>query len=241
VPTPAPRPTDTLGAVVSANPARAKVLDEAGIDYCCGGRRTLEDACAEAGLALGAVTARLVGADRTGPDDDERDWRSAPLQELCDHIVDCHHAYLEEMLPRLGMLADKVASVHGGNHPELGEVKELFDGLAAELTVHLLKEEQVLFPAVRLLGSPAMVEVPYEGTVAGPIRCMLHEHDDVGVTLGRLTELTSAYNAPGDACGSYTALYAGLAELDRDLRLHIHEENNVLFPRALTAEHSLRT
>ena len=158
--------------------------------------------------------------------------------ELVDHIEATHHAYLHDELPRIEALLDKVQGVHGERHPELAFVQASFDELALELDPHLAREEQVLFPMIRQLvagagadGSPG--EVPERAALAGPIRVMLVDHDRAGELLERLRGLTTGYRPPDDACASYTALYTALQELEADTHLHVHKENNVLFPAVL--------
>lgn len=181
------------------------------------------------------------------------DWTGSPLTELCDHIVATHHQYLYEELPRLEPLIAKVVDVHGERHPSLLEVQEVFGGLRDELVSHLMKEEQVLFPAIRQLesgrtgvavGAAGTVEttktarasgLPF-GSLANPIRVMEMEHDSAGRALVKIRELTDGYTPPADACNSYRSLLTALAKLEQDLHMHIHKENNILFPRVIAAE-----
>jgi regulator of cell morphogenesis and NO signaling len=152
-----------------------------------------------------------------------------PPVELIEHIMSTHHAYLRSELPRLHAMTERVARVHGGHTPSLVEVHEVFTEMAAELDSHLMKEEEILFPAIVEMVGKGTTSLP----VDGPIACMLHEHDDVGAALSRLRELTNGFNPPPEACNTYRALFAGLAELEDDLHRHIHLENSVLFPAAL--------
>jgi regulator of cell morphogenesis and NO signaling len=158
---------------------------------------------------------------------------------LVDHLESTHHAYLRVALPRLCALADKVASVHGERHPELSEVARLVVELRADLEPHLLKEERVLFPMVRELAGAAVAPEFHCGTLANPIRVMSQEHDAVGELLALLRATTGDYAVPADGCASYAALYTGLAELEADTHLHVHKENNVLFPAVLAGEAAL--
>lgn len=217
----------TVGELVTERPGRARVFERLEIDYCCGGKRPLEDACAAKGLDPGAVAAMLEALEESGGE--EPDWTTATLGELCDHIVETHHAYLRDELPRLTFLVGKVASAHGNRHPELADVAQTYEGLAAELADHMLKEERVLFPACRRLEEGE--EILAAG-LAAPIAVMEDEHAAVGAALERLHELTGGYAPPADACNSYRAMLDGLATLELDLHEHIHEENNILFPRA---------
>lgn len=226
-----------VGTLVSEHPEYSRIFEELLIDYCCHGHIRLEDACRERDLDPDHVVQRLERAE--GPAPDTRNWSAAPLTELCDHIEQTHHAYLRKELPRLDQLTAKVAEVHGARHTELGEVKTVFGGLQAELMPHMLKEEQVLFPAIRQLEAASdELDLPF-GTVQNPIRVMEHEHDVAGGALRELHKLTGGYQIPRDACNTYCAMLQGLHELELDLHQHIHKENNILFPRAAQREAAL--
>lgn len=224
-------PDTTLADIVTNHPDLARELERRSLDYCCGGRTSLSAACAELGLDPAATAAELSGVTTATPEP----WADLGPAELADHIESTHHAYLHEELPRLWMLADKVATVHGPNHPELLAVRDTYAALAADLEPHLAKEEQILFPAIRHLAGS-------DGTsgsampVQGPISVMMSDHDTAGELLARLRQLTSGYSTPADGCASYHALYDGLAQLEADTHLHVHKENNRLFPMALQSE-----
>ena len=220
--------TRTLGDLVAEAPARAAVLDRLGLDDCCHGQRTLAAACADAGLDDGAVAAALE-TEVPG----QVDHPTEPAA-LADHIEATHHAYLHTELPELDALAAKVAGVHGERHPELAEMHRLVVALRADLEPHLLKEERVLFPAIRAL-TTGQREFPF-GTVQNPIRMMSMEHDRAGELLAELRETTAGYAVPDDGCASYRSLYERLAALEADTHRHIHLENNVLFPAAIALE-----
>jgi regulator of cell morphogenesis and NO signaling len=226
--------TDThVADLVLEEPSRARVFERYDIDSCCGGKTPLSTACADRGLDLDVV--RAAPGESRGDGADEADWQAAPVAELCAHIVDHHHAYLHDELPRLRLLVEKVARAHGDAHPELIDVATTFDGLADELEEHMAKEEHVLFPACVALDEGAPGGFAF-GSVESPIRAMLHEHDEVAVGLKRIRALTKAYEAPEDACNSYRALLDRLQTLEADTHRHVHEENNILFPRALALE-----
>ncbi|MEZ4537578.1 MAG: iron-sulfur cluster repair di-iron protein [Cyanobacteriota/Melainabacteria group bacterium] len=227
----------SLGELVAENANRAKVFDEYDLDYCCGGKVSLEEACCKNGVDLEAVLLRLQECDRLEPT--ENSFDNASLTDLVDNIESTHHKYLKEELPRLEKLADKVARVHGARAPQMVELAYLFRNLKEELVQHTLKEEMVLFPYIRRLDSEAITRPAQFGAVANPIRCMEAEHDDAGKALVKIRQLTDDYRAPGDACGSWLALVAGLESLDKDLRTHIHKENSILFPKAVSMEESL--
>jgi regulator of cell morphogenesis and NO signaling len=212
------------------------VLERHRLDYCCGGRSTLRAACEARGLDPAAVLDELAGLDQ-GP---VPDWAAMGPAELVEHLESTHHRYLHEELPRLSALADKVADVHGGRHPELAAVRDTFGELRDDLEPHLMKEEQVLFPMIRALaGVEGTAPTLHCGSIANPIRVMRAEHDAAGALLERLRTLTDDYSPPGDACASYRSLYERLEALEADTHLHVHKENNVLFGAAQALEASL--
>lgn len=217
----------TLGDLVVANPAVARVLDGLGLDYCCHGDRTLDQACAEGSLDPDEVAARLAELDL----DVDSTWTQLDPAALAEHIVDVHHRYLHEELPLLDALAAKVHTVHGERHPELADVHRLVAALRADLEPHLMKEERVLFPAIGEAAAGRR-DFPF-GTIANPIRVMLGEHDTTGELLGELRTVTGSYALPDDACASYRSLYERLEALELDTHQHIHKENHVLFPMTL--------
>lgn len=217
----------TVGEIVAESPTLARVFQAFKIDFCCQGGRTLREACQLKGLAPETVTEQLEAALAAKPEAEENP-ALLPPSELAEYIVATHHAYLRSELPRLDMMAARVAQVHGGHTASLVEVYEVFQEMAAELNEHLLKEEQILFPAILALTRGERT-LPLDG----PIACMLQEHDDAGSALGRLRELTHDFTPPPEACNTYRALFAGLGELETDLHRHIHLENSVLFPAAL--------
>ena len=227
----------TVGQMVVERPQRSRVFDRLHIDYCCGGKRTLEEACAKRGLDLEAVLAELEAFDaeaETQPDT----VRPADLTmtELADDIERTHHAYLREELPRLGSLVKKVSAVHGQAHPWLTGLPSVYAGLVAELEPHMLKEEQILFPMIRELDQAATAPSFHCGSVGNPIRMMEMEHQNAGAALDRIREMTTNYEIPEDACNSFRAMLSGLEHLEADLHLHIHKENEILFPKASEME-----
>lgn len=217
----------SLGDLVTANSAAARILERHGLDYCCNGGRTLGDACASAGIDASAVTADLDALDVT----DDTAWTSLDPPALAEHIVASHHRYLWEELPLLDALAAKVEAVHGQRHPELAKIRRLVADLRADLEPHLLKEERVLFPAIAALAE-GLTDFSF-GSVAQPIHMMMIEHDRAGELLALLRMTTDGYRVPADGCASYRSLYERLAALEFDTHVHIHKENHVLFPAAL--------
>lgn len=226
-------PATTVAELVVERPGRARVFERLGIDYCCGGKVSLEDACATKGLEPVAVAVVLEAIDSRDDDEDEEDWSTATLTDLCDHIVHRHHAYLREELPRLSALVEKVAKAHREAHPELRDVSEIYGAIAAELQGHMFVEEAVLFRACRDLETNGWSELV---SLEGPVQAMEADHAVTGAGLERIRALTASYTPPPAACNSYRALLDGLETLERDLHRHIHEENNILFPRALALE-----
>lgn len=214
----------TLGELVAERPARARIFERLGIDYCCHGHRPLVEAAAEAGLDAVAVAAELDAVDDVAGADVDR---LEPVA-LVDHIVDTHHRYLHEELPLLVALADKVHGVHGGRHPELARVAALVREIHDDLVPHLAKEEQVLFPAIRAWVD-GQQSFPF-GTLSNPVRMLMTEHDRAGELLEDLRAVTDGYRPPADGCASYVSLYERLEHLELDTHRHVHLENNVLFP-----------
>jgi regulator of cell morphogenesis and NO signaling len=228
---------NTVGEWVVDRPARSRIFERLGIDYCCGGKRPLREATEERGLDTAAVIAELLRPDAVDASAaDATDWTRRPLAELIEHIVGTHHAYLQSELPRLLRIVEKVAEVHGPRHEELLEVARIFGDLKEELDAHLMKEEQVLFPMIRELETAATRPSFHCGSVGNPIRVMEYEHDGAGDALGRLRELTAGYACPPDGCNTWRAMCDGLRQLEADLHQHIHKENNILFPRAVQVE-----
>ncbi len=226
----------SVGRLVAERPAAAAVLEKLGIDYCCGGDRPLSQACEQAGVSLEKLLEQIAREESQAQAADEPNWLERSLSELCDHIEQTHHVYLKQELPRLTELIDKVVAAHAEHHPELRDVQQVFAALRAELETHMMKEERILFPAIRQMeqaGGP--LAFPF-GSVGNPIRVMEHEHDSAADALRRLRSLTSDYRLPEDGCNAYAAMLNALQRLEGDLHRHIHKENNILFPRALQLE-----
>ena len=235
--------TQTVREIAVASPAATRIFEELKIDYCCGGKRPLADACADAGVQVGEVVRRLEVAARADARRDEAtDFQTAPLAELIRHIVGTHHVFTRNEIARLDALLNKVCSVHGQNHTELLEVRSLFQELANDLTPHMFKEERILFPYIVGMEEAARAGRPFPappfGTVRNPVRVMAMEHDTAGDLLRRIRETSGGYAAPPDACISYQTLYRALEAFERDLHQHIHLENNILFPRAIELENA---
>ena len=222
---------DTLVAdIAAAVPASVKVFERHGVDFCCGGRKRLLAVCQEQHLSFDTIAQEIATAAEI-PGADARDWTTAPLHELADHIVEAYHDKLRDDLPRLERLAARVHQVHGAREPFLLEgISSLVGELSADLNSHMKKEELVLFPAIRALEAGlGSAGVP----LSAPVAVMEAEHDRAGDLLAQLRAITNGYEPPDWACRTFRALYEGLAELERDMHVHVHLENNVLFPRAL--------
>lgn len=236
-------PGTTLGAIVSGDYRAAAVFQKYGIDYCCGGARTIEAACGERQLdvtaVLDEVARECAGRNDVAPRPAE--WTPTAL---VDHIVSTHHVYVRQALPAIAAGTRKIAQVHGANHPELFAVERLFANVAAEMSSHMMKEEQILFPFIVRLdeaaqrGGPAPA-IPF-GTVANPIHMMEAEHESAGSAMAQIRELTADYTVPQDGCTSYRVTLEQLHAFEQDLHAHVHLENNILFPKALALETELR-
>ena len=232
--------TTTVGEIVAADFRTAAVFDRFGIDFCCGGRRSLSDACRTAVADPDAVAHALDALPpmvETG--DDATRW---PLPRLIDFIVSTHHAYVRSSMPTIARYLTTIEEVHGSRHPELSRVAAYFDQLRGDLEQHMLKEERVLFPYVRDLAersdSCGRTHSPF-GTVENPIRMMEREHREAADALRIIRELTRGYTAPEDGCTTYAICMAELQRFERDLHRHVHLENHVLFPAAVEIEQRL--
>ena len=219
--------TTTVAEIASALPASVRLFQRHGIDFCCGGKTPLATVCQQKGIPFADVT-RALDALPTGPAGDDRDWTREPLARLADHIVATYHDALRDELPRLEGMAVKVAKVHGARAPHLVRLASVVQELSADLHAHMQKEEGVLFPAIRALERGAA-----RGSIAAPIAVMEHEHDQAGALLSELHAISDGYAAPDWACDTFRALYQGLSELESTMHVHVHLENNILFPRAL--------
>jgi regulator of cell morphogenesis and NO signaling len=226
----------SLGEIVTDHPGAAPVFERLGLDYCCHGDRSLGDAATSAGLDPAEVAGAVITSDEQVAAGGlaGSDYASLAPAELADHIEATHHAYLHAELPRLIDLTAKIAAVHGDRHPELIEVARVTVELCDDLEPHMRREELVLFPMIRSLAT-GEGEVPMThcgGGLQHPIARMVAEHENTGEILGRLRQLTNGYEVPADGCATYRAAYEGLERVERDTHLHIHKENNVLFPAA---------
>lgn len=233
-------PSATVREITQQCPSSFRVFEELGIDYCCGGNKSLAEAAKIADVSLEQVLARLEAASETGDGAALPHWQDAPLSSLTRHIVERHHAFVRTEAPRLQALAGKVSTRHGSAHPELLGISLAFGFLADEMINHMQKEEQVLFPYIERLEQAigrqdAGPTAPFV-TVAQPVECMMRDHDKAAGLMRKVRDLSKGFTLPEGACNSFRALYAGLKEFEQDLHRHVHLENNILFPRALHVE-----
>ena len=237
-------PTKTVREYALEIPAATRIFEKLGIDYCCGGGKSLVDACAQAGLAVEQVLGSLETNARSDGTFADEDWQTSSQAELIAHIVQKHHVFTREELERLDALLTKVCGVHGQNHSELFHIQDQFGKLREELEPHMLKEERVLFPYIVQMEEAAAANEPLPAppfrTVRNPVRVMMAEHDAAGYILERMRQASSDYTLPADGCISYKTLYSALTALEVDLHQHIHLENNILFPRAIEQENADR-
>ena len=225
-----------VGRIVAKHPSVARVFENFQIDYCCRGGTTLTEACELQKIEVDQVINAIEQIQNSGPSPDESNWNKTPLSELADHIVQTHHEFLQTELPRISGLVEKVFRAHGQKRPELEQVVETYNSMRAELELHMAKEENVLFPAIRAIDSQRCSQTFPFGSVANPIGMMEHEHDDAGNALRQLRELTNNFTPPEGACPTYRVMLQSLENLELDLHQHIHKENNILFPKAKELE-----
>ena len=230
----------TVREIAIENPATVSIFESLGIDYCCGGRRSLEEACDRAHVPLPRALELIAKTDLRDESQEKDHWVDASLADLIQQIVNRHHSFVRQEVPRLQALCDKVVSRHGEAHPELASIQALFGALAQELFAHMMKEEHILFPYLEKIEAAVLKNEPFPascfGSIQMPIARMLADHDDAGELTAKIRSLASDFRAPEGACPSYLGLYHGLEEFERDLHRHIHLENNILFPRAMEME-----
>lgn len=234
--------TRTVRELAIEIPNATRTFEKLGIDYCCGGGKSLNDACLHAHVPVDDVLRALEQASSFTPAPETAlpDFTHGALGNLIEHIVTTHHVYLKQEIPRLQQLLNKVVSVHGEKHSELGRIQQTFQEMSAELNSHMMKEEHILFPHIIALenavNSGRPKPRPAFGTVSNPVHMMQLEHDSAGAALKSISELSNNYTPPEKACLSYKTLYSALKEFESDLHQHVHLENNILFPRAIAME-----
>lgn len=228
----------TVADLVTENIKTAHVFKKYGIDFCCGGGEKIEKACEKRNVDLAELERELLEA--AGTRERNFNYNSWDLGFLIDHIVNIHHKYVEENIPLLLQYTEKVAKVHGASHPEVQEIKELFYQVAGELASHLKKEELILFPFIKKMVNAEevgeLLDRPAFGTAENPVKMMEEEHEHAGEIFRKIAELSNDHTPPASACNTFRAMYSKLEEFEQDLHLHIHLENNILFPKALELE-----
>lgn len=230
-----------VSEIVRENFKTAQIFEENNIDFCCGGNISLNEASERANINVEELIS-LIKPALTEQDRDSKFIENMPLDHLCNYIEGTHHAYINEQAPFIQQKLDKLCNVHGDNHPELFEVKELFDGAVGNLTAHMKKEELILFPYIRNLvkfKSGQLDDVPGMGNIMGPISVMMQEHDIEGERFRQMNEITNRYTTPADGCNTYEVTYKALKDFEKDLHRHIHLENNILFTKAFEMEKEL--
>lgn len=231
---------ETLGELATKDLRKAAVFKKYGIDFCCGGKKTVREACAEKGLDVAVIEREFQETEKAAVAARPLPYTDWSLDFLADYIVNTHHSYCKNSLPDLLAYANKVARVHGDRHPELYRIKTLVDEVNEELSSHMIKEEMVLFPYIKALAQAKqngeVAQAAQFGTVQNPINMMEMEHEMVGKNMEEIRALSNNYTLPQDACASYGLLFKMLDEFEDDLHLHIHLENNILFPKALEME-----
>lgn len=229
----------TVGEIAASNYRNALLFKKYGIDFCCGGKKSLGDACEKNGIDIHILAHELgtITKENCNSTLAYSEWNPS---FLADYIINTHHTYVKDILPEIKSFSAKVSKVHGQEHPELFKIQELVEAINDELTSHMMKEEQILFPYIKTLYEASLEKslkpnAPF-GTVKNPITMMIAEHESAGSCLSQIRALTNDYTLPAEACGSYQLLYNLLNAFEEDLHLHIHLENNILFPNAIALE-----
>ncbi|ELR70228.1 Nitric oxide-dependent regulator DnrN or NorA [Fulvivirga imtechensis AK7] len=232
----------TIGEIVAENYKAAEVFHHYGVDFCCKGNRVLKDVCKQNDISIDEMVLAIQNIIQNGGGQ-AVDYYSWPLDLLVDVIEKKHHAYVEEKIPVITQFLQRLCDVHGARHPELFEIKDLFTASAGELTTHMKKEELILFPFIRKLEKSKSVgqavASPQFVSVQNPVDMMMAEHEAEGDRFRKINGLTDAYQPPSDACNTFKITYAMLQDFESDLHLHIHLENNILFPRSIALERTL--
>ena len=223
-----------VGQLVAQDPQRPCIFEQYGIDYCCDGKKPLRQVLSELNLSADEVIQKLTNLSAKKPDMLETDWNKASLKELTNHIVEVYHEQLRSELPILAKQIDKVARVHGRNHPEIIEVETIFKTFKEELELHMQKEELILFPGIVKVEAGQQTSFGCGGSIDHPIDMMTQEHENAAEALEKFRILTGNYSPPEDACDTYKVMLHSLANLELVMHEHVHKENNILFPRALS-------
>jgi regulator of cell morphogenesis and NO signaling len=228
---------DTVGSIVTQNIGAAKILDRYGIDFCCGGSKTLVDACQEKNIRIDDLLEELTSMKQNN-NELSPNFDAMKLDDLTHYIENFHHKYTSESILFINAHMNKLILAHGINHPDLEHIKMIFDDISDHLTIHMKREELMLFPYIQKIvrvGKDAVGRSVF-GEVEKPISGLMDDHEVEGERFRRLQNLTNYYTVPPDGCNTFKATYAAMKELETDLHIHIHLENNILFPKALALE-----
>jgi regulator of cell morphogenesis and NO signaling len=227
----------TLGAIAARRPSAIAVFERLGLDYCCGGKRTLADACKAADLQPPAVLHAILASEgSTTLIPRERPWTQATMTELADHIEQTHHAFVRDATVRLRAIMPRVTAAHSKSDPRLTRLAKVVDEFLADMADHMVREERVLFPWLRRLERPSEIQGGPPWSVRRPIDCMVHDHEAAGAHLAEMRTLTDGFTPPPGACATYRSMLSTLAQLEQDTHIHVHKENNILFPAGIRAE-----
>lgn len=226
----------SLGQLAALHPEWIPVLDRFALDYCCHGSRTLDEACQAAGVCVAEVQDALEHQSQTPDAPPERNWLLVGMTELADHIESAHHVLARQEFLRLATLVPRVVAAHAERHFWLLELQQVVQTLSDAMHDHMVREERVLFPWLRRLDQPSKIHTGPPWSVRRPISCMVHDHDEVAGGFARLRTLTSNYAPPQGVCGSFRSMLETMSRLESDTRVHIHKENNILFPAGVQAE-----
>lgn len=233
---------NTVGEIVAKNFRTAQIFEKFGLDFCCGGKKTLSDACSKRGVDANEIIDELLKVNETGSNR-QNDYFTWEINFLIDYIIEVHHSYVSKLMPVIFAHSQKVAGAHGENHPEVIKIAEYFSTIKDELEAHLMKEEKMLFPYIKKLveikKNNLDQQVPPFGAVANPIKVMEAEHENAGLLFAEIKRLSNGYKPPEDACTTFKVLYHELNEFEQDLHTHIHLENNILHPKAIELEKNL--
>lgn len=232
----------TIGEIVAEDYRTAQIFKNHDIDFCCNGNRSIKEACEEKNMQPESVLDEIEKLQNKSSDGNT-DYQSWPLDLLADYIQKKHHRYVDEQIPILNAYLEKLCRVHGNRHPELLEITELFKECGGQFTVHMKKEELILFPFIRKMvtaGAGQTTLQPNFKSVENPIEMMKHDHTIEGERFRKIANLSNQYNPPADGCGTYQVTFALLKEFEEDMHLHIHLENNILFPKSILLEKKLR-
>lgn len=230
----------TIAELVSDDYRKAEIFRSFGIDFCCGGKKTVKEVCEKKGINYDDLKNKLHKIEQKSPSPEQINFKDWHMDLLVDYIVNEHHKYVRDNIPLLLEYTQKVAKVHGNANPEVVQIAELFKEIAEELDQHMTKEENILFPYIKQLAEAETNCIPINhppfGTVRNPIKMMEQEHDHVGEAIKEIRKLSNGFITPDHACNTYQVSYFKLKEFEEDLHRHIHLENYILFPKAITME-----